>query len=457
MHTQDYIREFITIFFIRRRTIGVVMLAAVLVAVAVSMFWPSSYRAEGTLIIKGSRTLESQGNIGDTQSEIEPLREQDLFSEREILLSRDVAEASVASLSDEDVAGAGTSGNASEQTKRLAQRVRNALSATVVARSNIIDVSLVWHDPEEAELLLATVFDQYIRRRQDVFNPEDARAFFQGQFEVASDRLVGLEEELLETTGGGSVADLEDKLNANRILQSDLRRDLSELETDRAGKIEYVEYLERNLEEEGYNFFTALENIELGDLSQRIMAVIAERERQGRVYKPESPPMQRSKEELDRLYEIFRAEAERVQRHENQVLEGIEAQISDINRRLDQLQVEENRRYRDLLQARRLSRESAVMEDSYEAFARRFREATIRTETNSGSLFDVSIVQPAYASATPVFPNPGRLIPLSLILGLLLGLTLGFIVEFFDHRIRRPEDLRSNTDLGYLYSVPAHS
>ena len=455
MHTQDYIREFITIFFIRKRTIGAVMLAAVLMALAVSIFWPSSYRAEGTLIIKGSRTLESQGDIGNVENKLEPLREEDLFSEREILLSRDVIEASLSSLS--GGGGTGTSSGETGQIKASAQRVRNGLSATVVPRSNIIEAEFVWHNAEEAELLLSTILDQYIQRRQNVFNPADAKSFFQGQLKLASDRLQNLEEELIEKTGGGSVSDIEDKLDANRALQSDLRRDLSRLETEHAGKAKRVEFLKESLKDKDYNLFTAFENIELGDLSERIMEIIAEREKQLRTYEPGSPPLQRSQEELDRVYGIFRAEAKRVQQNESQALSGIEAQMSDINRRLDQLEAEENKRYRDLLQARRLSRESAVMEDSYQAFSRRFRESTIRTETNSDSLFDVSIVQPAYAGATPVFPNPGKLIPLSLVLGLLLGLTLGFIMEFFDHRIRRPEDLRSNTDLGYLYSVPAYS
>lgn len=441
MHTQDYIREFITIFFIRRKSIVAVIVACLIVSIAVSFLWPASYRAESTLIIKGSRTLESERTIGDVQTNVEPLSEEDLYSEREIIGSRSVVEGALERLS--DVEGA-----------EIAGRVRSNLSAEIVPESNVIEASLVWHDPEMAERLLAAVLDEYREQRQDIFNPQDARAFFSSQVESARMRLDNLEERLLETTGGASVEDLEGKLTANRELQTELRRELNRLKNDRSGRSEYIAYLQRRLAAPEQQFFTGLRNESLGDIAERIMEVIIERESQLQHYEPGSPPMQRRQAQIDRLYERFRGEVAGIVSDERQQLNTIDATIADISERLSTLQSEEDERYRDLLDARRLSRERSIMEDSYTAFARRFREATIQNETGSDSLFSVSQVQPAVAGTAPVFPQPSRLIPLGLLLGVLLGITFGFVAEFFDHRVKRPEDIESYTDLNYVFSVP---
>jgi uncharacterized protein involved in exopolysaccharide biosynthesis len=423
---------------------------------AVVLFWPPSYRADGTLILKGSHTLQSQGNLSDAQTKVELRSEEELYSEREILLSRDVVRSTVAQLLSEGQLGTG--GSASDAVlNKLVDRVQNALAASVVPQSNLIEASVTWPDPGTAQSLLSTLFKQYTERRQDVFNPGEAAAFFKGQLESSRQRLEELEARLLEATGGSSVEDLQDQIDQNRALQADLRKELNALESERVEKKEYVDYLEKSLKDEDYNFFTAIDNLELGGLAKRIVEVLIEREEQLKTYEKGSPPVQRSQEQFDRLYKVFRAEVKRFAEHERQLLEAVETQIDSVQRRLAELRQEAEQRYRHLIEARRLSRERAVMEDSYTSFAKRFRDAEIRNETNSDSLFNVGVVQPAYAGSGPVFPNAGRVIPISLLLGVLFGVTLGFVSEFFDHRVKRPEDIQNYTDLGYLYSVPAYS
>jgi uncharacterized protein involved in exopolysaccharide biosynthesis len=455
MQTQDYVRELITTFFIRKWVIGGITLAALLLGAAVVLLWPAVYRAEGSLILKGSNVLQSEGNLGQLAPELEPLREEDLYSEREILTSQDVVKEAVASLAKDGKLGLDSAQPAA--VEGVARRVRGRLSASLIPRTNVIEATVMWSNPAEAKLILGAVFDEYLNRRQAVFNPREAEAFFESQLETFRQGLEDLEQRLLEETGGTSVEDLQGMLDRNLELHADLRQELSRLLSERVQKSEYVDFLTNSLKEkDGYNLFTAIDSLELGDFGERIQDVLVKREEELKIYEPTSVQARRTQEQLDRLYGLFRAEAERFVTKESRTLEGVDANITSVRERLAELKTENQELYQNVIQARRLGRERKVMEESYDTFATRFREAKIRNETNSEGMFNVAIVEQAHAGRTPVFPNAGRVMPLSLLLGLLFGITTGFLVEFFDHRFKRPTDISNYTDLKYLFSVPRY-
>ena len=54
-----------------------------------------------------------------------------------------------------------------------------------------------------------------------------------------------------------------------------------------------------------------------------------------------------------------------------------------------------------------------------------------------------------------MFPRKGSTILLGLIVALITGLSVGFLAEFFDHTVRRPEDVEKNTGLPVLCSFPS--
>ena len=112
------------------------------------------------------------------------------------------------------------------------------------------------------------------------------------------------------------------------------------------------------------------------------------------------------------------------------------------------------------IQAKRLSADSAfrqaqLISHSLDTFAKRAEEAKINDSIARNRLAgDVSILNRATGTAELMFPRAGVTLLLGLIVALITGLSVGFLAEFFDHTVRRPEDVQKSTGLPVLCSFP---
>jgi len=452
MKTQDYLREFITIAFMRRQTILGVTGLALLLGVLIVLLVPSRYQAEGALMLKGSRLLEPESSLAKVNARVNPYREEDLFTEMEILKSQDVAEAAVRRMAeafDVDV-------NDIAAMRSIVNAVQQHMVVSLIPRSNVIRVSVQWDDRELAEKLLSNIFDEYLQRRQQVFNPREVEVFYKTQLKTFQKALDELSHRAIELTGGANVQELEDRIARNGDLQAKLRRQLSDLQMERIKQAKQVTFLERTMRREdgGLNFFTTIDSLQLAGLAKRIADLMVTRSKLLQVYDPDSSKVKRADERLKALYAVVRAEAERYVAKERSRLESMDDRIALIKQKLQRLEEESKQMAEAVQEARRLDHERSVIEDSYRTYATRLREAKIRSQTETDRLFKVAVVEAAHVGNRPVFPDPFRVLPMALILGLILGVTLAFIREFFDHRFKRPEDVENYTDLPYLFSVP---
>jgi len=113
------------------------------------------------------------------------------------------------------------------------------------------------------------------------------------------------------------------------------------------------------------------------------------------------------------------------------------------------------------IQAKRLAADSAfrqaeLISHSLDTFAKRAEEARIGDSIARNRLAgDVSILNRAVGTAELVFPRTGPTLLLGLIVALITGLSVGFLAEFFDHTVRRPEDVQKSAGLPVLCSFPA--
>ncbi|MDO3386841.1 hypothetical protein QWI17_13420 [Gilvimarinus sp. SDUM040013] len=456
MQTQDYLRELITIFFIRKKTILGITIAALVLGILIVILYPSAYRANGALILKGNQVLQAQGgSLTDVNAEVNSYGETDLFSEMEILRSQDVIRGAVLRLQDDERFPIDPTDE--ESLMSMVRDVQKRLATSLVPRSYVIRAAVEWNDPSKATALLDSIFEEYIQQRQTVFNPEETEEFFRNQLDSFRDGLEALENDVIAVSGGAGESELRDRIKQNIEMRGDLRKALGKLEGDLIEKNNYVTFLERSLQEEGFNFFTAVPNLVLGDFSKKIEDLLIEREALLKVYTADNPEVIKSEEQLNRLYDVFKKEAARNIKKEQAELKALQEQASKVETRLEAIDTENRTLYEQSIRAKRLDRERDVMEDSFKTFATRHREAKIRNETKSDHLFTVGVVEQPYARNKAVFPNARNLLPLCLIIGLMLGMTAGFLIEFFDHRFKRPEDVTNYTQVAYLFSVPDYS
>ena len=454
MKSQDYLREFTTVLFIRKRITFGVTLASLLLGLMVLIMVPSVYQAKGAIIIKGGNIRQAQDSLDKVNGEVDPFLEKDIFSEMQILQSPDVIASSVDKLNEEGYfPGASTS---PEAKIRLVKKIQENLKAELIPRTNVIRASLAWDDPVESRVILATTIDMYLLRRREVFNPETTVGFFKNQLDSFRSGLTELEHQSLSLSGGSSATELRDKIKRNDELHSKLATELNDQERKLIEKRNYVNYLGKSLKEKNYNFFTSMNNLELGDFAKQIQKLLIDLEDQKRLFADKSPEVRTIQRQLNSLYELFHKEVIRNVEKEQSELVSNQEQIAFLRSELNRI-TGENRMLNDsITEVSRLDREKEVMEDSYKTFATRYREAKIRSQTNSNHEFNVSILEHPVTPRSAVFPVATSILPTSLIIGLILGITLGFLLEFFDRRIKRPEDIAANTDSPYLFSIPRY-
>lgn len=134
----------------------------------------------------------------------------------------------------------------------------------------------------------------------------------------------------------------------------------------------------------------------------------------------------------------------------------LETQINIVKGEIDKLQKETNAIQGKRLIADSVFREAELISHSFDTFAKRAEEAKINDSIARSRLAgDISILSRASGTAELVFPRKGSTLLLGLIVALITGLSVGFLAEFFDHAIRRPEDVQKNTGLTVLCSFPS--
>lgn len=138
--------------------------------------------------------------------------------------------------------------------------------------------------------------------------------------------------------------------------------------------------------------------------------------------------------------------------------EQLQTRIDMVKEAITQLRKETN-----VIQAKRLGadsvfRQAQLISHSLDTFAKRAEEAKINDSIARSRLAgDVSILNRALGTAYLVFPRKGTTLFLGLIVAGIVGLSMGFLAEFFDHTVRRSEDVTRNTGLPVLCSFPSLS
>jgi uncharacterized protein involved in exopolysaccharide biosynthesis len=457
MKTQDYIREFFMIFFIRKKIILAVLASVVSIGLLVVAFAPQVYRAQGAIVLKGGQVLEDPTDVGEgARPEIDAVSEKDLFSEIEILSSFSVFQRAAEQLAEQGRFG--LTPDRSDAIRSLAGRMSGGFNAGIVPRSNVIQTSLEWPDPAEAEVALSAIFEAYREQRQQVYNPEEAKQFFRAQMNSYQDNLNSMERRLLDIADGRRLDEIERQVAANVDLIAQMENRLAALRTDRLKQEKLVAFLEQTVTsgEEKPFFYSSIDNLQLGDLAKQVQGLYVNEAEVLQTYKSGTERADAVQRQVSRMQGMLQSEAQNIVAKEKSALDSLDGQIDLINEKISDLRQENRALNQDALKVRQIERQIDITESTMRTFDKRFQEARIKSETQS-DLFSVSVVEDPQASSSPAFPNPKTVLPASAILGLLLGLTVGFLLEFFDHRFKRPEDLTNYAGIPCTFSVPEYS
>lgn len=451
--TEDYVREVVTIFFAQKRLITTTFLLFVAVTMAVAFFWPPTYAVEGSILVKGRKLEKSPEALEDTELKMLELDEKDIASEMQIIGSHDVIGKTVAALRDKGAAFENVE-LTEDRLKRVIAQIQGRLSTKVKADSNVIVVSLADKDPGHALTVLNELMHQYLNHRSSVFNPGQTVQFYEDQLAKFDESLKTKEKEQIELARIYSSPNPAQEIDNNLLLKKQLEQQLDDVRTRWIEKEMYVEHLQQALESQELQFFSSIQNQSIALLGEKLQNLVIERGNVLRVYHPESEVVQAMNEQVASTYASLKSEVAAYAETQLNEADILGDQISTLENRLRELSARNIELHTYLIEKQRIQREIDLLQHSFDIFFKRLEEARINTGTLAGSLFSISILSKPFFSGEAVFPRKRTFIPVGLFVGFLTACSLGFLVEYFDHTFKRPEDSAKFVGVPAIFSVP---
>jgi len=372
MYFEDWKREISNIFFARSKIIGWTTLIVFVCSLAITLLWPPTYLASGSVLVRAKRAASSPTSLEGRDFRNFPVTTEDMASEAEVLRSGELIRRTVQQVRKEDGKGEMPEDSLKEEIREIKM---DKLTTEIILSSHVIRVLFRARDPNKAERMLDILLENYIPYRSSVFHPGGEGPFLAQRAKQYREELEKHENELLTKVKKGSATSLETEMEGNLEIKRDLMSRLITLRDE----------------------YTASKLISNAELEARMKL--------------------------------------------------LQMSIKDLEERNEELQ-------RQLIELQRITREMALLQFSYETFAKRSEEADINNAIGQGSMSsDVSVLSRGAFSAERVFPKLLLTPLLGLIAGFIAGCSLGFVAEFLDHTFKRPGDVAQYANLPLICSI----
>lgn len=459
MPTVDWKREFFEIFFMHFGLIVWTVLLIMAATVAIVVFWPPSYAATTTVMLRTNPDRATPDSLEATVLRNLPVQKEDVSSELEILTSTDLLRRTLAILAESEGRTASaltpTTGSVTADSE-IAQmeRIRDHLGTEVVPASKVVRITLTDSDPEWAEKTLDTLINEYLKFRGEVFNPRRDENFFEKRATTYKDQLNQVEEQANTRAAETSVT-LADKEMVNAAdLKKTIEGQLVLLRNQQALKQKEIEPVEKALKTQGIQYFSFLDNLQLLGLRNKLVDLVAERGLALRTYLPDSEKVKGIDGQIDQLSTQLREEVAKILEVRKAELAAVQAQIDQVRADIDNLVNRNVALQRRATDDQRTAREVQLLASAYETFAKRREEARIGAAITAASLWtDVTVVSKAAGSAELVFPKPVQTLIIGFLVALVTGCSLAFLIEYLNHYVKRPSDVLRNVDVPVVCSL----
>jgi capsular exopolysaccharide synthesis family protein len=482
------LRDLAYVFFRRKWVIiGIVLSTVILVTVYTFFLIPPTYIAQTKLLIKPGRENIYVAPVGDPGGMRPPTIIQRvaqlISSEIQIIKSRVVVRRAieqlrVARLSPNSLPGNSMAGHAEdEESVPIEVAVNQALkklSASRMRGTDIIRVGFRSHDPNTSFKFLTTIVNQYLERHLEVHQSEKTYDFFKAQSNQ-------LEQEL--RTSARKLADFKKRygivsFNQLKRLTVEKYTNVSTAKNNNEAMIEVtqtrIDKLEEDLSRISEHKYTGQdENPEGGvvnSLKGRLIKLEVEKLRLLSKYKPDFR-VARIDEETDKLEEMLADEQEEFhgsvstglsgayQKTESQLLgqevnlEALYTKGAEIKKQLIQYGQELERLGRLEPELRALERSVSVNDQNFRLYLTKFEESRVSDAMDAAKMVSVTVLEPATIPLNPIPVNKALNFFVSLCIGGVAGLGLAFLLEYFDHTFRVPEDIKDNLKVPLLGTI----
>jgi uncharacterized protein involved in exopolysaccharide biosynthesis len=456
-----------------------------------SIMWAPTYESVSEILVQSNRAqlVVSPGlreDAANQATQTVPVGEQDLNSEVELLTSPILIQqalaglksnprsgglrnlvASVVNLPDEAYLALHGGPRASSNQEAI-QKVSNHLSATVIKRSNIIEVEIRSHDAAWAQAFLAQLMTSYLALHGRLSQNPQAQEFFQQQRDLLDQRLRQSEKELRGAQLQTGIAQFSEQQQAliNQLSTAEASYRASGVQLDSttqqiaSEEAELAQTPERQIKES-----KTVQNYALQQLKPQMLQLETQRAELLTRYQPGSERIRQIDAKLKAGHDILTREKEsNIQETTTDVNPNWQALDADLTKARAQAASYKAAQTTEAAQVAALRGQLTTMtsdgvtietmqrqvdsdKEAYLSYVRKGEEARASEALNQSRILNVSVVQAPTAPIEPVSPR----IMLNLITGLLFALILAaaaaYWSEEYDPRICSTASIFKDTGL----------
>ncbi|HMV67307.1 MAG TPA: polysaccharide biosynthesis tyrosine autokinase [Myxococcota bacterium] len=334
-------------------------------------------------------------------------------------------------------------------------RVLSGMMAVVPEeQSQLVDISVVHTDPEQAAILanlIAEVYsDRTLANRRDASS--NAVRWLEGQIEDYGRKVSDSTEALHAYKGEADVVDIEARLNTLDARLGALNAALAEKSTEQA-LLETTLQGHEDLRSKGrYDQLAKVLSSPLLETASRDLAsALAHHADVAARYGPQHPEFRQSDARVKALEGSIHDEIDRLVAGEHAALQQLVATTGHLaeevaDRKTDMLVYQRKASEYDALQ-KDLQRAQAF----YEKLSSRLEEVSLTAETQ---LNNVDIVDRAVAPETPYKPNIPMSMMVALLVGVVGGIGLALVREYVDDTISSQLDVAAHLKVPFLGLIP---
>ncbi len=333
---------------------------------------------------------------------------------------------------------------------RLLALFGSHLDVELARDTHMVLVSFESTDPYLAARVANTVVNDYteynFRSRYDA--TRQASGWMEQQLDELKAKVEKSQEALVAYERQNSIVNINDKENLLEQRLSDLSKDLTSAQNDRAQKESLYQQVTANPNQ------VAL--LAQNDLLQKLQEKYADVQSQyvdaQSQYGPNFPKVIRLRNQVNEIQSLIDQERKRtIQRihRDYEAAVGREKILTDLVAeekgdvgRLNQL----------LIQHNLLKRDFETNQQMYESLLQRLKDATVSAGLRANN---VRLVDSAFPPAYPIRPKKMLYISIGLIAGVFLGIGLAFVAEGLDSSVKSVEDIESLITSPTLVVIPS--
>jgi len=470
-------REFLRVIFRHRQKMVGFFLAVVLLTTAAMLIISPVYESEAKLLIRvGRETVSMDPSVlGPTMNVLQE-RSNEINSEIGILTSPYLVEQVVTDIGIADFVDVDGLDDG-DRSRALEGAVRGFLSNLSASSSNDNDIITLKYRASSAQLAQQTLdrlIEHYLYRHIEIHGTQATPAFFEQHSVELLGKLTAAEEALEIFRTESQISSIEVQKEALIAQVSGIEMTINEVIGQIDGSGARIAALQNSLdsrpEVRELNRKTGITNHAADQIKSRLIDLrMRETDLSARY-----PDHERALIDVRQQIRVAEQELAKERETHTEITTGIDstaealeldlmteqsqlfaakARLRSLNNELQLKQVQLSSLASDEIGLARLEREVDIADQEYREYMSRRQRADISAAMDDSRVSNVSVVQPASFSSSPVAPRRMLSLMLSILIGIFGGIGIAYVAELLDESIKSREDVRRRLGLPVLMTL----